>query len=72
MFTQRSRRQQNYGVYLLAYHLLNSEYIPPVTLGTILFQVAIFLGYIPAIDQWKISEYILFIRILFLQLVEMC
>lgn len=56
MFSRRSRQQQNYGVYLLAYQLLSSDYIPPVTLGAILFQVAVFLGFIPAVDRWKITE----------------
>lgn len=55
MFQQR-RRQQNFGVYLLAYHLLQNEYIPPVTLGAILFQMAVFLGFVPPIGPWKTSR----------------
>lgn len=53
MFFYRHRRQRNYGVYLLAYQLFNSRSIPPVTLAAILFQVVIFLGYIPALGQHK-------------------
>uniref|UniRef100_A0A915B2H5 Peptidase S54 rhomboid domain-containing protein n=2 Tax=Parascaris univalens TaxID=6257 RepID=A0A915B2H5_PARUN len=55
MFQQR-RRQQNFGVYLLAYHLLQNEYIPPVTLAAILFQMAVFLGFVPPIGPWKTRE----------------
>uniref|UniRef100_A0A0N5AFU8 Rhomboid domain-containing protein n=1 Tax=Syphacia muris TaxID=451379 RepID=A0A0N5AFU8_9BILA len=54
MFRTSRDRQRNYGVILLAYHLLNSDYIPPVTLGTILFQIIVFLGFIPALDHFKI------------------
>ena len=43
------RRQHNLGVYLLAAQLLSSDRIPPVTLGSILLQVAIFLGFIPGL-----------------------
>ncbi|KHN84181.1 Conserved oligomeric Golgi complex subunit 6 [Toxocara canis] len=55
MFQQR-RRQQNFGVYLLAYHLLQNDYIPPVTLAAILFQMAVFLGFVPPLGPWKTRE----------------
>ncbi|VDK52718.1 unnamed protein product [Anisakis simplex] len=55
MFQQR-RRQQNFGVYLLAYQLLQNDYIPPVTLVAILFQMAVFLGFVPPIGPWKTRE----------------
>lgn len=52
MFYRRNRRRQNnFGIYLLAYELFNSRYIPPVTLIVIIFQLAVFLGYIPILDQ---------------------
>lgn len=52
-FYHNRRRQNNYGIYLLAYQLFNSHNIPPVTLTVILFQMAIFLGYVPALNQHK-------------------
>uniref|UniRef100_A0A0R3RRX7 Rhomboid domain-containing protein n=1 Tax=Elaeophora elaphi TaxID=1147741 RepID=A0A0R3RRX7_9BILA len=56
MFFQHNRRRQNnYGIYLLAYQLFNSHNIPPVTLVVIIFQMAIFLGYLPALGQHKIA-----------------
>ncbi|CAG9532891.1 unnamed protein product [Cercopithifilaria johnstoni] len=56
MFFHHSRRRQNnYGIYLLAYQLFNSRNIPPVTLIAIIFQVAIFLGYLPALNQHRIK-----------------
>ncbi|VDM43994.1 unnamed protein product [Toxocara canis] len=53
---QQRRRQQNFGVYLLAYHLLQNDYIPPVTLAAILFQMAVFLGFVPPLGPWKTRE----------------
>ncbi|EJW78842.1 hypothetical protein WUBG_10251 [Wuchereria bancrofti] len=52
-FHQNRRRQNNYGIYLLAYQLFNSRYIPPVTLAVIIFQMAIFLGYFPFLGQHR-------------------
>lgn len=52
-FRHNRRRQNNYGIYLLAYQLFNSRYIPPVTLIVIIFQMAVFLGYLPALGQHK-------------------
>lgn len=49
MFFYRPRRRPNYGVYLLAYQLFNGQYVPPVTLAAILFQVAAYLDFIPVI-----------------------
>ncbi|PAV89308.1 hypothetical protein WR25_05723 [Diploscapter pachys] len=54
MFRNRQRQQrQNLGVYLLAYQLMTAGPIPPVTLGAIALQVAIYLGFIPALDLDK-------------------
>ncbi|CAI4228238.1 unnamed protein product [Auanema sp. JU1783] len=52
---QRQRRQQreNVGVYLLAMQLLSAGPIPPITLGAILLQIAVFLGYVPFLDSDK-------------------
>jgi hypothetical protein len=52
MFAFRgSNRRSNYGVWLLAYQLITAnEQIPPITLGAIVLQIAIYLGFIPAIS----------------------
>ncbi|EJD74708.1 hypothetical protein LOAG_18018 [Loa loa] len=52
-FHQNRRRQHNYGIYLLAYQLFNSPNIPPITLAVIIFQMAIFLGYLPLLGQHR-------------------
>ncbi|KAK0400772.1 hypothetical protein QR680_015443 [Steinernema hermaphroditum] len=48
MYRGRQRRD-NAGIYLLAAQLLSAGPIPPVTLVSILSQVAVYLGFIPAI-----------------------
>ncbi|VDN58408.1 unnamed protein product [Dracunculus medinensis] len=50
------RRQQNFGVYLLAYQLLNSGFIPPVTLLLIVFQIAVFLEIVPVFASWTLGQ----------------
>uniref|UniRef100_A0A914VWW8 Peptidase S54 rhomboid domain-containing protein n=1 Tax=Plectus sambesii TaxID=2011161 RepID=A0A914VWW8_9BILA len=48
---QNRRQGSNYGVILLLYTLFaNNDYLPPVTLGAIVLQVAIYLGFIPPLD----------------------
>lgn len=56
MYRNRQYRQQNYGIYLLAYQLMNTNNIPPVTLLTIIFQIAVFLGFVPPISPAKTGD----------------
>lgn len=51
------RRQQNFGVYLLAYQLLNSGFIPPVTLLLIVFQIAVFLEIVPVFASLTLGKF---------------
>ncbi|CAJ0928531.1 unnamed protein product, partial [Mesorhabditis belari] len=55
MFRNRQQRRQRdtQGVMLLAFHLLNAGPIPPVTLITILAQMAIYLDFIPFLGPEK-------------------
>ncbi|CAJ0584292.1 unnamed protein product, partial [Mesorhabditis spiculigera] len=54
---QNQRRQRDtYGVMLLAFQLMNSGPIPPVTLVTILAQIAIYLDFIPFLGPDRTME----------------
>ncbi len=54
---QRRRRGFEFGVLLLLSQLfLHNQYIPPVTLWTILSQLAIYLGFIPALNVHNIRK----------------
>lgn len=57
---RQQRREISTGVLLLLYQIfaVGYENIPPVTLATIAAQVAIFLGFIPALDQYRIGKFI--------------
>lgn len=71
MFQNRNR-QRNAGVMLLATQLLSSGPIPPVTLVSILLQVAVFLGFIPSLNMSKTSNISIFKNTIHINLGSMC
>uniref|UniRef100_A0A915ILK1 Uncharacterized protein n=1 Tax=Romanomermis culicivorax TaxID=13658 RepID=A0A915ILK1_ROMCU len=53
--SNRRNRVSNLGVLLLAHQLFTTSNVPPITLSVILAQVAIFLGFVPSLDETKIG-----------------